>query len=238
MIKNFESAVAASNLTAERLNSKLGELTLQLQMKGDHIDKLEAIKENLEREKSDVQTLKDDISRRLDTSLLEINKLETLLHVLGSLLAEVDKQNLEFLDKFDQLNSLYEYCFKLTHQEKDLASKQARRQYDQLHDKFLHVTSEKDALQLTCEELKNKLTELQRSQDSITAQLSEERQAASERIQGLESEAEIQMSKKIEAEKLVAKLQFQIDALSESSRSSDTKMVCKFYQPTYFTFII
>ncbi|EXB71054.1 hypothetical protein L484_004189 [Morus notabilis] len=224
MIRNFETTVEANRLATENLNSKLGEVKLELNLKGDQINHLLTIKENLEKEKSDVQLLKDGLAIRIDTSLLEIKKLESLIHVLASLLAEVDKQSLTFLDKFDQLNSLYESCFKLVQQEKDLATRHAQRQYDQLHDKFLHITSEKDALQLVNQELTNKVIELQKVQESIMAQLSEEGQKARERIQKLQSEAEILVSKKIETEKLVLQLQLKIDALSESSKSSENKM--------------
>lgn len=229
MIKNFETTIETSRLATENLSSKLGKLKLELKLKEDQISHLLTIKENLEREKTDVQLLKDGLATRLDISLLEIKKLESLIHVLGSLLTEVDKQSLAFLDKFDQLSALYDSCFKLVQQEKDLAAMHAQRQYDQLHHKFLQITSEKDALRLVNQELNNKVTELQKALESMMAQFSEEGQKAGERIQKLESEAEILVSKKIETEKLVSNLQLQIETLSEASRSSENKMVCKFF---------
>ncbi|PON61551.1 Synaptonemal complex protein [Parasponia andersonii] len=224
MIKNFETTVAANRLTAESLNSKLGEVKLELNIKEDQINHLLTIKENLEKEKSDVQLLKDDLAKRLDISLLEIKKLEALIHVFGSLLVEVDKTSLTFLDKFDQLNSLHNSCFKLVQEERDLATKYAKRQYDQLNDKFLLETSEKNALQLGNQDLNNKVIELQKVQESIMTRLSEEGNLATERIQQLESEAETLVSKKIESEQLISKLELQVDTLSECSRSSEKKM--------------
>ncbi|KAL5559001.1 hypothetical protein UlMin_035212 [Ulmus minor] len=223
MIKNFEATLAANRLTTESLNSTLGEVKLELKLKEDEINCLLTVQENLEQEKSEVQLHKDDLAKRLDLSLHEIKKFEALIHVLSSQLVEVDKQSLTFLDKFDLLNSLYDSCFKLVQQEKDLSCKHAQRQYDQLHDKFLYITSEKDALKLINEELSNKVIELQKVQESIMVQLSEEKHKANERIQKLESEAETLISKKIETEKLVSELESQIDTLSESSRSSENK---------------
>ena len=236
MIKNFETTVAANRLTAESLNSKLGEVKLELKLKEDQINHLLTIKDNLEKEKSDIQLLKDDLAKKLDISLLEIKKLEALLHVFGSLLVEVDKQSLTFLDKFDQLNSLYNSCFKLVQEERDLAAKHAKRQYDQLNDKFLLITSEKNKLQLGNQDLNNKVIELQKVQESIMTQLSEEGNVARERIQKLESEAETLISKKIESEKLISKLELQVDTLSESSRSSENEMVCKICQLIFKNF--
>uniref|UniRef100_A0A803NMB9 Synaptonemal complex protein 1 n=1 Tax=Cannabis sativa TaxID=3483 RepID=A0A803NMB9_CANSA len=224
MIKNFETTVAANRLTAESLNSKLSDVKLELKLKEDHINHLLTLRDNLEKEKSDVQLLKEDLAKRLDTSFLEIKNLEALIHVFSSLLVEVDKQSLTVLDKFDQLNYLYNSCFKLVQEERDLASKHALRQYDQLNDKFLLISSEKNALQLGNQDLNNKVIELQKVQESIMAQLSEEGNIARERIQNLESEAESLVSKKIESEKLISTLELQVETLSESSRSSENKL--------------
>jgi synaptonemal complex protein 1 len=117
----------------------------------------------------------------------------------------------------------------LAQQERELAVKHVQRQYDQLHDQSLSVKSEKDAMKLVNQELNDKIIELQKSQESIMAQLSEECQSAKERIQSLESEAEMLMSKKKETEMLVSKLEEKIDTLSEGSRSSENKMVCDFF---------
>ncbi|KAM6543913.1 hypothetical protein CsatB_008360 [Cannabis sativa] len=224
MIKNFETTVAANRLIAESLNSKLSDVKLELKLKEDHINHLLTLRDNLEKEKSDVQLLKEDLAKRLDTSFLEIKNLEALIHVFSSLLVEVDKQSLTVLDKFDQLNYLYNSCFKLVQEERDLASKHAKRQYDQLNDKFLLISSEKNALQLGNQDLNNKVIELQKVQESIMAQLSEEGNIARERIQNLESEAESLVSKKIESEKLISTLELQVETLSESSRSSENKL--------------
>ncbi|KAK9906054.1 hypothetical protein M0R45_000098 [Rubus argutus] len=100
----------------------------------------------------------------------------------------------------------------------------AKRQYDQLHDRFLNLTSEKNAIQLVNQELNNKVLELQKIEESVMVQLSAECRIARERIQKLEFEAKALVSKKIETENLVSKLELQIDSLSKSSRSSENKM--------------
>ncbi|KAI9399456.1 hypothetical protein POPTR_002G096400v4 [Populus trichocarpa] len=224
MLKKFETTVAANRLAAEDLNSKLEEMNHELRLKGDKINSLMTTQENLAKEKSDHQSRSNDFANRLAISLQEIKNLEGFLHVLAAQLVELDKQSLTFTTKFDQLNSLYDSCFKLAQQERELAVKHVQRQYDQLHDQSLSVKSERDAMKLVNQELNDKIIELQKSQESIMAQLSEECQSAKERIQSLESEAEMLMSKKKETEMLVSKLEEKIDTLSEGSRSSENKM--------------
>lgn len=236
MIEKFEATVAANKLVTESLNSKLEEVHLELKLKEDEIKQLIITQENLEKEKSDFQLCNDDLTKKLDMSFKEIRHLEGLVHVLAAQLVELDKQSSTFSDNFDHLNSLYDSCFKLVQQEKDLAAKHAKREYDQLHDKFLCMTLEKDALQLVNQELNNKLIELQKVQESVMAHLSEERHLAGNRIRKLESEAETLVSKKIETEMLVSKLEDKINTLSENSRSSESKMVCKFCPLIYSTF--
>ncbi|PRQ60899.1 hypothetical protein RchiOBHm_Chr0c28g0501001 [Rosa chinensis] len=223
MIKNFEETLATNRLATESLNTKLGEVHLELKLKEDEIRRLITGQENLETEKYDLHMSNNDLVKRLDMSVLEIKNLEGFVHVLAAHLAELDRVSLNFLEKFDKLNSVYEACFRLVNQERDLSAKLANRQYDQLHVRFLNLTSEKDAIQLVNQELNNKVMELQKVQESIMAQLSEECRIARERIQKLEFEAEALVSKKIETEKLVSELELQIDSLSESSRSSENK---------------
>nr|TKR99341.1 hypothetical protein D5086_0000197300 [Populus alba] len=224
MLKKFETTVAANRLATEDLNSKLEEMNHELRLKGDKINSLMTTQENLAKEKSDHESRSNDFANRLAISLQEIKNLEGFLHVLAAQLVELDKQSLTFTTNFDQLNSLYDSCFKLAQQERELAVKHVQRQYDQLHDQSLSVKSEKDAMKLVNKELNDKIIELQKSQESIMAQLSEESQSAKERIQSLESEAEMLMSKKKETEMLVSKLEEKIDTLSEGSRSSENKM--------------
>lgn len=227
MIKKFEETVAANRLVTESLNSKLEEVYLRLKLKEDDIKQLIFTQENLEKEKSDFQLHNSDLARKLDMSSKEIRNLEGLVQVLAAQLVELDKQNLTFSYKFDDLNALYESCFKLVQQERDLAATHAKKQYDQLHDKFLYRKSEMDALQLINQELNNKCIELQKVQESVQAQLSEECRLAGERIQKLEFEAEKRVSEKLQTEMLVSKLEENIGTLSESLRSSENKRVCK-----------
>ncbi|MBA0745979.1 hypothetical protein Gogos_008536 [Gossypium gossypioides] len=224
LIKKFEATIAANKLAAESLNSKMGEVQLELRSKDDEIKCLLTTQENLEKENSNLLLGNNEYAKKLSISLQEIKHLEGFVAVLAAQLVELDKQNLTFTDKFDELNSLYDTCFKLVQQEKDLAAEHAQKKYEQLHDKFLCITSERDALELVNQKLNSKIIELQKAQESVMAQLSEECHLAERRIQKLESEAENLVSKKIETENLVSKLEEKIDTLSESSRSSENKM--------------
>lgn len=233
MIKKFEETIAANRLVMESLNSKFQEAHLELKLKQDEIKQMIITQGNLEREKSDFQLCNDDLAKKLDMSSKETRNLEGLVQMLAAQLVELDKQSLNFSEKFDHLSSLYDSYFKLVQQETVLAAKHAKRQYDQLHEDFLCITSEKDALQLVNQELNTKHIELQKVQQSAMAQLSEECHLAGERIQKLESEAETLVLKKTETEVLVSKLEEKIDTLSESSRLSENKMVCKLFPLTY-----
>ncbi|GAV63567.1 hypothetical protein CFOL_v3_07085, partial [Cephalotus follicularis] len=224
MIKKFEAAVAANRQATESLTSKLEEVLHELKVKEDDIRSLMANQENLEKEKSILQLSNADCAKKLDMSLQEIKHLENFVQVLTVQMVELDKQSLTYLDKFDRLNSLYDSCFKLAKRERYLLANHAQEQYDQLHDKLLCITSEKDALQLVNQELNSKITALQKAQESVMAQLSEECRSARANIQSLEAEAETLVSKKIATEMLISKLEEKIDTLSESSRISENKM--------------
>ncbi|KAJ6337542.1 hypothetical protein OIU76_007257 [Salix suchowensis] len=158
MLKKFEAIVAANRLATEDLNLKLEEMNHELRLKGDKINSLVIAQEKLVKEKSDHQSRSNDFANRLAMSLQEIKNLEGFLHVLAAQLVGLDKQSLTFTPKFDQLNSLYDSCFKLAQQERELAVKHVQRQYDQLHDQFLSVKSEKDAM---------KLSKIQRKEEEI-----------------------------------------------------------------------
>ncbi|XP_002513917.2 synaptonemal complex protein 2 isoform X1 [Ricinus communis] len=224
MLKKFEATLAANRLDTESLNSKLDEMHHELGIKEDNIKCLMTTQEKLEKEKSDLQFSSNNFADKLAMSLQEIKDLEGFVHILAAQMAELDKQNLVFNDKFDQLNSLCDTCFKLIQLERDLIAKHAQKKFNQLHDKFLCVASEKDALQLVNQELNDKIIELQKAQDSIREQLSEGCRLAADRIQKLESEAEMLLSKKNETEILVSKLEETIDSLREHLSTSENKM--------------
>lgn len=228
MIKKLEVTVADNRLETESLNSKVEEMHIDLQSKEDEIKLLMITKENLEKEKSDLQMSRDSFEKKLVTSIREIKNLEGFVHVFAAQLADLDKQSLTFMEKFYQLNSHYESCFQSIQMERDLSSQQAQNQYDQLNDKFFSIASEKDALQLVNQELNSKIIELQKTQESVKAQCLEECRLAGEKISRLESEAEALISKKIETELLVSKLEKEIDSLLENLRSFENKLVCNF----------
>ncbi|XP_061338516.1 synaptonemal complex protein 1-like [Gastrolobium bilobum] len=224
MIKNLEGMLTSSRLATESLNSKLGEVHLQLKVKEDEIMHHIISHEKLEMEKSDLQLCNAELTGKLDTSLREIKDLEGLLQVLAAHLLNLDKESLNLLSKFDEMKSLYDSCFKLVQQEREAFSKHAQNQYGELNNKFLILASEKDATQMINYELSNRVNELQKVLESAVTQHTEECRLAAERIQSLESEAETLISKKTEAEDLISKLEEKAGILLESSRSSENQM--------------
>ncbi|KAG5544014.1 hypothetical protein RHGRI_016686 [Rhododendron griersonianum] len=223
-IKHLEATVTADRLGMESLNSKLEELHCELRFKEDDLKHLRISEEMLEKEKSDLLTSNKEFASKLDKALQEIRNLEDFANLLAAKLNELDKQSLTFSDKVVQLNSLYDSCFKLVQVEKDLGSQCAKKQYDQLHSMTLHVTSEKNALQVVNKELNNTIIELRKGQEFAMVQHAEECHLAEERIRRLESEAESLLSRKSEMELLLNKSGGEIKTLSESLILSESKM--------------
>ncbi|KAM7482081.1 hypothetical protein LguiB_006664 [Lonicera macranthoides] len=222
-IKNFEATVAASGLAVDNLNSKLAELHLELRLEEDDLKDLRNSMVNLEIEKSDILCSYKQFANKLDTALLDIKDLEDLVNVLATKFTELDNQSLTFSDKVVQLNKLFDYCFKLVQEERDLATQHPHQRYDQLHERFVNITSEKDALQLVNQNLNNKVVELQKEQEFAMVQNAEECRLAEERIRRLESEAETLHLKKTEMEKIIITSEEKINTLSENSRLFEEK---------------
>ncbi|KAF7850995.1 hypothetical protein BT93_L4739 [Corymbia citriodora subsp. variegata] len=224
MIKKFEAALEENVVAMDNLNSTLGEMQSKLISKEDEIKQLITTQENLEKDKKELQLRNDDFGSKLAMSLQEIKSLESLVHLIAAQLVELDKQSLIYLKKFDQLNSLYESCFKLVQKQMDLAAQLAKKRHNKLLSELLFTTSEKDALQVLNQELNSKVIELQKSHEVAMTQLSEELRISRERIQCLESKAETLVSKKIESELLVCELEQKISSLLESAKSSEDRM--------------
>ncbi|KAK2406399.1 shaggy-related protein kinase eta [Trifolium repens] len=224
MIKNLEDMLTSSKLATENLNSELGELHLQLKVKDEEIIHHIVTQQNLDKEKSDLQLCNVDLAEKLDMSLQKIKNLEGSLEEMATHLLNLDKESLNLMSKFDEMNSLYSSCFKLVQHERDTFSKHAQNQYDELHNKFLILSSEKDGIHMINQELSNSLNDLRKVQESNVAQYTEDCRLAAERIQRLESEAEALISKKAEAEVKISKLEEKAESLLECVRSSENQM--------------
>ncbi|XP_030453405.1 synaptonemal complex protein 1-like isoform X1 [Syzygium oleosum] len=224
MIKKFEATLEENVIAMDNLNSTLGEVQSKLISKEDEIKQLITTQENLEKDKKELQLRNDDFGSKLVLSLQEIKSLESLVHMTAAQLVELDKKSLIFLEKFDQLNSLYQSCFKLVQEKMDLTAQLAKKRHNKLLSELLFTTSEKDALQVVNQELNSKVIELQKSNEVAITQLSEELRISKERIQHLESEAETLVSKKIESDSLVSELEQKISSLLESAKSSEDRM--------------
>ncbi|KAG4382860.1 hypothetical protein AAZX31_14G160800 [Glycine max] len=224
MIRNLEEMLTSSRLATENLNSKLEEVHLQLKVKEDEIMHHLTSQEKLEKEKSDLQLWNAGLAEKLDISLQEIKNLEESLHSLAAHLSNLDKESLNLLSKFDEMNLLYASCFQLVQQERETFSKHARYQYSELNNKFFVLELENNAAQMKIHELSKNVDELQKVHESTLAKLTEDSRLAAERIQSLESEAETLISKKKDAEVLISKLEKKADFLLESSRSSENQV--------------
>ncbi|CAN1181843.1 Synaptonemal complex protein 2 [Linum perenne] len=223
-IKQIEACLAENQSDIKILNSKLETLHLEMKLKDDEIKNSSIAVQNLEKEKSDLQLTKERFLNDLDTSRDEIRKLESFVNVLTEQLVQLDKQNLDFTKNFDLLNSSYDTCYKLIQEEQDLVSKHAEKQHDTLQNQVVALTSERHEMQLTIQELNDKVDELEKAQESISEMLAEEQKSTAEKISKLEAEAEVLVLKKDETQIMLSKLEEKFAALSESSGSSEKEM--------------
>ncbi|KAK7321181.1 hypothetical protein VNO77_31545 [Canavalia gladiata] len=223
MITKLEEMLAASGLATENLNSKLGEVHLQLKVKEDEIMHHITSQEKLAKEKSDLQLCNAGLAEKHDMSLQEIKNLEGSIQALATHLLNLDKESLNLLGKFDEMNLVYASCFKLIQQERETFLKHAQYQYSELNNKYFTLESEKNSVQMKNQELCKSLDELQNIQESTVAQHTVNSRLAAEKIRSLELEAETLISKKAEAEILISKLEEKVKILLESSRSSENQ---------------
>ncbi|KFK42204.1 hypothetical protein AALP_AA2G225000 [Arabis alpina] len=223
MITNYEAAIAEAKLSIENLNVQLGKVRLELTSKVDEAKCLVGIKEQLEQEKLNIQLSADNLSEKLISSDQEVKKLEGFVHSLATELTELDKKNLAFMEKFDELNGLYGTHLMLLQKDRDIASDRAQRLFEQLQGELLAVTVQKEALQSAGNELYEQKDELQKAKASLLSQLAEERCSARQAIEKLESESKCLVSKNAETEAVISKLKEEIEALLENLRASENR---------------
>ncbi|KAK6940157.1 hypothetical protein RJ641_029688 [Dillenia turbinata] len=224
IIKHSEATLAADGLAIENLKGKLEGLHLELRSKDEACEHLRTAKESLLKEKGAIQANNDDLAKRIAMLLQEIKNLEEFVCGLAAKIAELDGQSSSFSKKVVKLQSVYDSFFELIQKERELSARRTKNQNDQLTAQLLHMTSERDSLQLTNQELSNKVFHLQKVQEDVMVQHAEECRLAEDRIRLHESEKDTLSSKKIELEIAVSKLEDKIKALLESSRSSEDKM--------------
>ncbi|KAL6184790.1 hypothetical protein ACLB2K_046190 [Fragaria x ananassa] len=166
----------------------------------------------------------DGLSQQMNDLSIKLESAEETIRTREKELEErrLDKEETDKLYRNEQCRTANLVEEKVG-QSADLSANLAQRQYDQLHNRFLNITSEKYAIQLVNQELNDRVMELQKVQESIMTQLSKESSKARERIQKLESETEALVSKKIETEKLVSNLQQKHDEKEQSLKGKHSQ---------------
>uniref|UniRef100_A0A1J3FJA5 Synaptonemal complex protein 1 n=1 Tax=Noccaea caerulescens TaxID=107243 RepID=A0A1J3FJA5_NOCCA len=81
---NSEATIAESKLNIENLTFQFGKVRLELTSKEEEARNLVDIKENLEREKMNIQLSADNLSDKLISSDQEVKKLDGFIHSLIS----------------------------------------------------------------------------------------------------------------------------------------------------------
>ncbi|KAL5705256.1 hypothetical protein ACHQM5_023585 [Ranunculus cassubicifolius] len=224
LIKDLEGDIAAEKLQLENLTSSLEKLHHELHTKDDICRQLRVTQENLEKEKQALQSSNNDYARSLLESGQEIKALEDSLRSLLEKSVELDKHSSVVSNHVSQLNTAFDTCYKLAQQEKELTVKHAQCQFDQLHARFLHVTTENAEFRSETEDLKRKIIELQNGQELLISQHAEERRLTEEKIESLEFDAKNLLLSKSALELQIGKLEENIERLSQSSSASETKV--------------
>lgn len=219
----------SDQLEVETLKSKLEELDLESRQKGDELRNLSNISQNLEKEKCELISSNKDVADRLEMAHQEVKNLHDFVNFLAMKLTELDDQSRTFSEKVIHLNALFDNWFKMVHEEKELAAQHAGNKFDQLHNQYTCVVSERNSLQLSNQDLNDKVIALQKDQEYAMVQHAEECHLTEEKIRKLESEIENLCSKKMELELLVTKLQGDIETLSENSKLSEKNKVKLFH---------
>nr|GLL39610.1 synaptonemal complex protein 1-like isoform X1 [Ipomoea trifida] len=223
-IQKLEATAKSDGLEMETLKSKLEELNLESRQKGDELRNLSNISQNLEKEKCELISSNKDVADRLEMALQEVKNLHDFVNFLAMKLTELDNQSRTFSEKVIHLNALFDNWFKMVHEEKELAGQHAGNKFDQLHNQYTCIVSERDSLQLSNQDLNNKVIALQKDQECAMVQHAEECHLTEEKIRNLESEIESLCSKKMKLEVLVTNLRGDIETLSENSKLSDKNM--------------
>ncbi|XP_023632721.1 synaptonemal complex protein 1 isoform X2 [Capsella rubella] len=223
VITKLEATAAERKLNIENLNSQLENLHLELTTKEHEVKDLVSIQEKLEREKTSVQLSADKLFEKLVSSEQEVKKLDEFIHYLVAEMTELDKKNLTFMKKFDELGGLYDTQFMLLQKDRDLASDRSQRLFDQLQGELFSVTAQKETLESAGNQLNEKIVELQNDKESLISQLSEVNCSAGQTIDKLESEAKELVLKNAETESVISKLKEEIETLLESLKTSEDK---------------
>ncbi|KAL5992408.1 hypothetical protein ACLOJK_013326 [Asimina triloba] len=223
-IKRLEATIEEDRLGLQILNSKLQEANFELCSKEEICSCLRATQETLEKEKAALQSSNGDFKQKLLKSGQEVKSLQEATNNLAAQVVELDRQSMAASESLLQLTSACDTCYKLVLQEKDLVAEVAQKKLDILHEQFEHVSSENNVFQTEIEELKNKVTELQKVHEFVMVQHAEECRLAEEKIRTLESETGNLVSKKIELEMKVEKSDEKIKLLSEASSRNAKEM--------------
>ncbi|KAK1373226.1 Synaptonemal complex protein 1 [Heracleum sosnowskyi] len=223
-IKRLEETIVEKGSDLVNLNCKFERLQIDFKSKEDHFNNLSCSKEKLENEKVDLLSCNQRFANKLDVALGEIKNLEHLVNILAVSLTELDNQSLTISDNFKQLSTSFDICFKLAQEGRDLGIQSSQKKYDELHDRFVHATSEKDELYLVNQDLRHKVTDFQKEREFTMVQHAEECRIAEERILALETKAEGLLSRKNDMESLISGLEEKLNSTAKNAQLSEKRM--------------
>lgn len=227
LIRQLENAIEENKRHLQTVDCQLHEVQQGLTLKEETCNRLRSSEEVLRKEKCDLECNNQDLILQVDKSLQEIKHLEDLVCSLMSKVVDLDKESLTVSNYVAKLVSSFETCCELAQQEKNLALKCAQGNFDKLYEQFLGTRSENDALRAEIGDLKEKIMELQKSQEFTMVQHAEECRLVEDKTRRLESEVEVLVSKKTESEKLVVDLREKVKVLTEAAGVTEDHMVCQ-----------
>lgn len=225
IINQLKDTIEENKSHLTKISSEAQKFLHDLKVKEKTCKSLESDLENLNKEKNALQSINDDSVKKLLISSEEKRHLESVVHSLKSKAVELDKYSDTVSNNLDQLISFMNNHNKLSRQEKDLSMKCAKNKLDLLQDQHLSIGRENEAFRIEIAMLKNKIVELQKTNESVVKQHVHELHLAEYKIQILESEAGDLISRKNDLEMLVSTLEGKVKCLLDTSCASENKMV-------------
>jgi chromosome segregation ATPase len=227
LIKQLKGSVNEYQASLICIDSRLQCMEQELKLKDDVCISLKENLASAESEKNNLEVRNQGCSLEIAKLCKDNKDLNDLLSSFVAKVTELDKEHASMSSHVSQLLSSFERFQGMVQEEKMLIARSSKDKFEDLHNQYVELMSENNALKIQIEELKSRIIELQKTQEIVMAQHVEECQVAEDKIRRLESEADISASNISRLEKLASELQGRIQQLLEDSALAQNNKVCR-----------
>jgi chromosome segregation ATPase len=227
LIKHLKGSVDEYQASLICIDSHLQCMEQELKLKDDVCVSLKENLASAESEKNNLEVRNQGCSLEIAKLCKDNKDLNDLLSSFVAKVTELDKEHASMSSHVSQLLSSFERFQGMVQEEKMLIARSSKDKFEDLHNQYVELMSENNALKIQIEELKSRIIELQKTQEIVMAQHVEECQVAEDKIRRLESEADISASNISRLEKLASELQGRIQQLLEDSALAQNNKVCR-----------